>query len=62
MTKQIDQQLKYNQSDIHIDMKLDLADRINTITERESFITLKDHKEDFKNKPTCQLINSVNQK
>ena len=42
---------------MHIAKKLDLADRINTTAERESFITLKDHKENFKNKPTCRLIN-----
>ena len=44
-------------ADIHIAKKLDLADRINTTAERESFITLKDHKDNFKNKPTCRLIN-----
>ena len=42
---------------IHIVKNLDLADRINTTAERESFITLKDHKENLKNKPTCRLIN-----
>ena len=55
---QIDQQLTIiTKTDIHIAKKLDLADRINTTAERESFITLKDHKENFKNKPTCRLIN-----
>ena len=44
-------------ADIHTAKKLDLADRINTAAERESFITLEDHKANFKNKPTCQLIN-----
>ena len=44
-------------ADIHIAKNLDLADHINTTAERESFITLKDHKENFKNKPTCRLIN-----
>ena len=43
--------------DIHIAKNLDLADRINTTAEIESFITLKDYKENFKNKPTCRLIN-----
>ena len=43
-------------TDIHIDKKLDLADCINTTAEKESFITLKDHIENFKNKPTCRLI------
>jgi hypothetical protein len=37
--------------------KLNLADRINITAEREAFITLKDHKPNFKNNPTCRLIN-----
>ena len=37
--------------------KLDLADRISTTAERESFVTLKDHEENFISKPTCRLIN-----
>ena len=44
-------------TDIHIAKKLDLADSINTTAERESFITLKDHKENFKNKPSRRLRN-----
>ena len=36
---------------------LQLADRMEVIAEREAFITLKDHKPDFTNKPTCRLIN-----
>ena len=44
-------------AEIHIAKKLDLADRINITSEIESFITLKDHEENFKNKPTCRLIN-----
>ena len=44
-------------TDIHIAKKLDLADRIDTTAERESFITLKHHEENFKNKLTCRLIN-----
>ena len=43
-------------ADIHIAKKLDLADHNNVAAERESFITLKDHKEDFKNQLTCRLI------
>ena len=37
-------------TDIHLAKNLDLADRINTTAERESFITLKlkDNKENFK--------------
>ena len=37
--------------------KLNLTDRINTTAEREAFITLKDHKPNFENNPTCHLIN-----
>ena len=34
-----------------------LADRIDHLAKTEAFITLKDHKENFVNKPTCRLIN-----
>ena len=37
------------------DLKLD--DRAETSASREAFITLKDHKPDFINNPTCRLIN-----
>ncbi len=37
--------------------KLNLTDRINTTANREAFITLKDHKTNFENNPTCRLIN-----
>ena len=37
--------------------KLDQDDRINTTAKREAFITLKDHKPNFVNNPTCRLIN-----
>jgi uncharacterized protein YcbX len=37
--------------------KLALDDRINITAKREAFITLKDHKPNFDNKPTCRLIN-----
>ena len=37
--------------------KIELADRIEVSTSRDSFITLKDHKPDFINNPTCRLIN-----
>ena len=36
---------------------LKLADRIDHLATTEAFITLKDHKENFVNKPTCRLIN-----
>ena len=34
-----------------------LQDRIETTAVREAFITLKDHKPNFHNNPTCRLIN-----
>ena len=37
--------------------KLQVDDRINTTVKREAFITLKDNKANFHNKPTCCLIN-----
>ncbi len=36
---------------------MNLTDRINTTANREAFITLKDHKPNFENNPTCRLIN-----
>ena len=41
----------------NIAKSLKLADRIDHLAKAEAFITLKDHKENFVNKPTCQLIN-----
>ena len=45
-----------HQSEI-IANKLKLEDRIEKIAHRDAFITLKDHKENFVNRPTCRLIN-----
>ena len=36
---------------------LDLDDRIDSLATKDSFITLKDHKPNFNNNPTCRLIN-----
>ena len=36
---------------------LALADRIDALAEKDAFVTLKDHKPNFKNNPTCRLIN-----
>ena len=46
-----------NAEDKQIAEKLELSDRIDVTAKREAFITLKDHKENFRNKPTCRLIN-----
>ena len=36
---------------------LDLSDRIAQLSEKDAFITLKDHKDNFQNNLTCRLIN-----
>ena len=51
-----------NKADIDNEAKqivssLGIADRVQCIAEKDAFITLKDHKETFRNKPTCRLIN-----
>ena len=38
---------------MNIAKSLKLADRIYHLSKTEAFITLKDHKENFVNKPTC---------
>jgi len=48
--------------DIHkenkkIATKLGIDDRVDTTAKKDAFITLKDHKSNFANKPTCRLIN-----
>ena len=40
--------------------KLQLDRRINTTAKREAFITLKVHKPNFANNPTCRHINPLN--
>ena len=37
--------------------ELNIDDRTECIALRQAFITLKDHKENFANNPTCRLIN-----
>lgn len=36
---------------------LNIDDRVELIANNDAFITLKDHKENFANNPTCRLIN-----
>ena len=36
---------------------LDLDDRIDVMAKRNAFLTLKDHKANFDNDPTCRLLN-----
>ena len=46
-----------NQEAKVIATQLDIQDRTDCIAERQAFISLKDHKENFANNPTCRLIN-----
>ena len=48
--------------DIHaenkkITTKLGIDDRVDTTANKDAFVTMKDHKPNFANKPTCRLIN-----
>ena len=36
---------------------LEIEDRVFKTSEREAFLTLKDHKPNFQNNPTCRLLN-----
>jgi len=42
----------------NITAKLTIDDRIDTTANKETFKSLKDHKPNFANKPTCRLITS----
>ena len=48
---------KINQAHIKIVHDLDLEDRVFKTAERPAFITMKDHKPNFENNPTCRLLN-----
>ena len=37
--------------------RLEIADRVEVYAEKESYVTIKDHKEGFPHRPTCRLIN-----
>ena len=50
------QEDKINKEAKEISERLDLSDRIDIMAKRDAFITLKDHKPNFTNSPTCQLI------
>ena len=40
-----------------ITKKLGIDNRVEMTARKEAFVTLKDHKDNFANKPTCRLIN-----
>lgn len=41
----------------NIAQHLQIADRVEMLARKDAFITLKDHKDNFQNNPTCRLIN-----
>lgn len=41
----------------HIAKKLEIEDRVEIYCQKQAYITLKDHKENFMNAPKCRLIN-----
>ena len=43
-------------ADKKIATELDLDDRIYSTSKKQAFITLKDHKQNFNNNPTCRLL------
>ena len=43
--------------DKRIASKLEIADRLYCTSKRESFITIKDHKQNFMNNPKCRVLN-----
>ena len=50
------------EKNIHAESKeiatnLEIEDRVYTTGKNEAFLTLKDHKPNFRNRPTCRLIN-----
>ena len=44
-----------------ITKKLGIDNRVEMTARKEAFVTLKDHKDNFANKPTCRLINPSKQ-
>ena len=48
---------KINQEAKVLASTLKIGDRTECMAKRQAFITLKDHKDNFENKPSCRLIN-----
>ena len=40
-----------------ITKKLGIDDQVEVTAQTEAFVTLKDHNDNFANRPTCRLIN-----
>ena len=48
-----------NTEALKITTKLKIADRLDTLAQKEAFLTIKDHKENFPNSIPCRLINAA---
>jgi hypothetical protein len=54
----VDTASEINNQAKNIGRDLNLSDRIEMLSQKEAFVTLKDHKDNFSNSPpTCRLIN-----
>ena len=49
--------LSKEKADLVIAEKLELSDRVHRTAQRDSFVTLKDHKPGFRSNPQCRLLN-----
>ena len=52
-----DTELEINKEASEIVTKLQIADRVDKMSQNECYITLKDHKDNFQNNPKVRLIN-----
>ena len=48
---------KLNNEDKAIAKQLEIEDKVYSLSKREAFVTMKDHKDNFMNNPKCRLIN-----
>ena len=57
--KKVDQKTvdKVNSKHKELVCKLDIEERVFETSEKQAYITLKDHKDNFNNNPKCRLIN-----
>ena len=57
--KKVDQKnvAKVNNKHKELVCKLDIEERVFETSEKQAYITLKDHKDNFNNNPKCRLIN-----
>ena len=52
-----DLESKLNKEAFDLACKFNIADRVEKFCKKQAFITIKDHKTDYRNNPTCRLLN-----